>query len=311
MSIALPLPESDLSSLRARTRGSMGLSVIAHAALFAWLILAPHPEQVREKVTEISFLEGSDATDAAAAAAPAAAQETSPGTMVAETETQHFRRESHRAEVDPTPQSSSLDDRIQARLASMQTTSSRPSSGVTPSAPPAMWNAAPAVPGGMGGGGSAPASMSRGGGGGVSPMPLVRGTGGHAPSLAMAPAPATEHSEASQPARESGSTASRTLAGATLMGPIADRAVLLHVAPEYPDWAKREAVEGSVTLYFVVRPDGTIKENVLVQKTAGFGDFDDNARTALRAWRFEPLREGRTGEQWGTITFRYRIRDGG
>jgi TonB family protein len=53
------------------------------------------------------------------------------------------------------------------------------------------------------------------------------------------------------------------------------------------------------------------KENVLVQKTAGFGDFDDNARSALRAWRFEPLREGRVGEQWGTITFHFRIRDAG
>ena len=81
--------------------------------------------------------------------------------------------------------------------------------------------------------------------------------------------------------------------------------------PVYPDWAKREAVEGSVTLYFVVRPDGSVKENVLVQKTAGFEDFDESARTALRAWRFEPLHGGRTGEQWGTITFHFRLREAG
>ena len=66
-----------------------------------------------------------------------------------------------------------------------------------------------------------------------------------------------------------------------------------------------------MTLYFVVRPDGTVKENILVQKTAGFGDFDDNARAALRAWRFEPLKNGRTGEQWGTITFHFRLRSAG
>jgi TonB family protein len=95
------------------------------------------------------------------------------------------------------------------------------------------------------------------------------------------------------------------------MGPVADRPIISHVAPEYPDWAKREAVEGSVTLMFIVRPDGTIKENILVQKTAGFEDFDENARTALRAWRFQPLRDGRVGEQWGTITFHFRLRDGG
>lgn len=307
MSIALPAPLSDLAGLRRRTSGSMVASVIAHAALFAWVVLAPHPERVHEKVTEISFLEGGEA----AAAAPAEARQTAPGALVAETETRHFRRESRSADVEPVPQSeSSLDDRIEARLAALQNTASRPSSGATPGAPSAMWNAAPAVPGGIGSGGSAPVAMARGGGG-TSPLPLVRGTGGHVSGPALAPAPAAEHSETSRPAREGESTARRTLAGATLMGPIADRAVLVHVAPEYPEWAKREAVEGSVTLYFIVRPDGTIKENVLVQKTAGFGDFDDNARNALRAWRFEPLREGRTGEQWGTITFRYRIRDGG
>jgi TonB family protein len=79
----------------------------------------------------------------------------------------------------------------------------------------------------------------------------------------------------------------------------------------YPEWAKEEAVEASVTLYFVVRPDGGVKENILVQKTAGFEDFDESARAALRAWRFEPLRAGRVGEQWGTITFHFRLRDVG
>src|SRR5439155_74479 len=74
-------------------------------------------------------------------------------------------------------------------------------------------------------------------------------------------------------------------------------------------WGAATAVSGSGTLYFVVRPDGMVKENVLVQKTAGFEDFDENARAALRAWRFEPLHGGRTGEQWGTITFHYRIRE--
>jgi TonB family protein len=116
---------------------------------------------------------------------------------------------------------------------------------------------------------------------------------------------------AEAPARESESSARRTIAGATIMGPIADRAVLAHPLPIYPEWAKKEAVEGSVTLYFVVRPDGGVKENILVQKTAGFTEFDDNARAALRNWRFESLKGGRTGEQWGVITFHFRLRDAG
>jgi hypothetical protein len=32
---------------------------------------------------------------------------------------------------------------------------------------------------------------------------------------------------------------------------------------------------------------------------------------ALRAWRFKALSPGQSGEQWGTITFRYRLRDAG
>jgi TonB family protein len=68
-------------------------------------------------------------------------------------------------------------------------------------------------------------------------------------------------------------------------------------------------VEGSVTIYFVVLPDGRVKENIMLQKTSGFSDFDDNALNALKMWRFKPLEGGATGEQWGTITFHYRLTD--
>jgi TonB family protein len=54
-----------------------------------------------------------------------------------------------------------------------------------------------------------------------------------------------------------------------------------------------------------------VKENIQVQKTAGFEDFDESARTALRSWRFEALRGGRTGEQWGVITFHFRLTSAG
>ena len=97
------------------------------------------------------------------------------------------------------------------------------------------------------------------------------------------------------------------LAGASLTGPVADRPLLAFNKPQYPEWAKQEAVEGSVSIYFVVLPDGHIKENVRVEKTSGFGDFDENAVKALLTWRFEPIKKGKTGEQWGTITFHYRL----
>ena len=169
--------------------------------------------------------------------------------------------------------------------------------------------AAPAGPIPGGGGGHAPLALSRGGGEGP-PLSLTRGPSSSlAPSLAATGLPAGRSGSAA-PAAAGEQAVRRTLAGAALAGPIADRPILHYVAPIYPEWAKRDAVEGSVTLYFVVRPDGGVKENVLVQKTAGFEDFDENARAALRDWKFQPLREGRTGEQWGTITFRFRLGEG-
>jgi TonB family protein len=100
----------------------------------------------------------------------------------------------------------------------------------------------------------------------------------------------------------------RNLAGAQLAGPVADRELLSHVTPEYPEWAKSEGVEASVTLHFLVLPDGRVKENVLVDRTSGFGDFDENAVIALRQWRFAPA--SGPGEQWGSITFNFRLTDG-
>jgi len=126
-------------------------------------------------------------------------------------------------------------------------------------------------------------------------------------SMVMATIPSTDAKPVE--VQDTDTKAQRELAGALLTGPVADRPLLSFRKPDYPEWAKDEAVEGSVTIYFVVLPDGRIKENIMVQKTSGFRDFDDNAVSALRSWRFEPLKGGATGEQWGTITFHYRLSD--
>ena len=87
-------------------------------------------------------------------------------------------------------------------------------------------------------------------------------------------------------------TVRRTLSGAALAGPAADRPVRKYIMPEYPEWAKREGVEGSVTLGFVVMPDGRVKRNVMVHRTSGYEDFDRRAQEAIRLWRFEPHARG-------------------
>ena len=239
-------------------------------------------------------------------------QTTSAGVAAASVTNEHFRRESQSAEMQPTPQSDlALDDRLNARLAALQgATSSHVANPITTTLPNGLWGAPSTVSGQ--GAGSGPLTLKHGGGAGTGSALALTRLGGTGTGEASALVPArVAAAAAAEPAREGNATAHRELSGASLIGPVADRPILHSALPQYPEWAKRDAVEGSVTLYFIVRTDGTVKENVLVQKTAGFEDFDDSARTALRAWRFEPLHEGRTGEQWGTITFHFRLRDAG
>ena len=62
-------------------------------------------------------------------------------------------------------------------------------------------------------------------------------------------------------------------------------------------------------LGFSVLADGRVKPDIRVERGSGHADFDRNAVEALRDWRFEPLPAGRSGEQWGVITFHFRLRD--
>jgi TonB family protein len=300
--------------VRQRTRWTMGVSLALHALLLAF-VLAPRPaREAAPELTEITMLSPGDLAESPAgdpAPATAVAREPSPGARVPVRQDESFRRTSDQAELSPDADAISAADRVSARLAAMRQDVSVPvanaSAAVTTSA---VWTT-PAAAAGGGGGNAQALSLTRGGTGeGSTPLALGRGGGtsvspalaqaGAAPRFADAPATAPEDGDAH---------ARRTLAGAQLAGPIADRAVLRHVTPDYPEWAKRDGVEAAVTLYFIVRPDGSVRENILVQKTAGFGDFDDSARAALAAWRFAPLGGGRTGEQWGTITFHFRLKD--
>lgn len=306
-----PLAALSLHQIQKHTRWSLSASTILHALLFTWLILLWRPEPEVPPITEISFIEPGDlAAPSLAKSGPAGDEESAPGELKPGDQDVHFRRETRSPELRFDSQSpSAADDRLNARLAALQGSSSTPSAGVTASAPASLWGSSPATVSGPGTGGGSPAALKRGGEGTGPALELTRGGHGVAPAMVATPSVA-ERAASEAPAKSSEGMTRRTLAGVTLMGPIADRAILAHVTPVYPDWAKRDAVEGSVTLYFVVRADGTVKENILVQKTAGFAEFDENARAALAAWRFEPLHDGRAGEQWGNITFHFRLRGG-
>jgi len=306
----------DQELVRRRTRWTMTISFVVHALLFLWFTSFKTTTQDLPIVTEVVLLEPGDLNPTAAAApapAPERQEQTVKGVSKPNNADAHFIRMERSGDVALDPQvSNTFQDQLNSRLAAIQQQNSPLPVGTATGSPTAsLFGSTPATVGTPGGSGTAPVKLNRGGGTGGPPLELSRGgTAGAPASLAPASIQAGK-SEAAAPSKPGDATAQRTIAGASLAGPIADRPVLFYTLPTYPDWAKKEAVEGSVTLYFVVRPDGTVKENILVQKTAGFGDFDDNARSALRAWRFEALKGGRTGEQWGTITFHFRLRSAG
>lgn len=303
----------DMEEVRRKTRWMMTVSIAVHALLFLWIVLQPSMAKETPPLTEITFLEPSELEGApAAAAVNVSAEEPRSGAASRANKEARFQRLERNGDISLDPVAPDVQaDQLEARLASLQQTASLAPAGTGTSVVPAsLFGSGSAPMGGIGGGPSV--ALTRGGGGG-SALPLTRGgTGGSGIAPTTLPVSKAGAGGGAQSAASAGDAAARrTVAGASLAGPIADRKVLSTDVPDYPEWAKREAVEGSVTLYFVVRPDGTVKENVVVQKTAGFGEFDDNARAALLAWRFEPLHGGRTGEQWGTITFHFRLRDVG
>ena len=303
----------DYDVVRRRTRITMTISICVHLLLMMWFTLVRPATQAAPELTEITMIDPGDLAAPAATAAASSGPEVK-GMPQPSAREQRFQRARTDADIAPEPQTAAAAaDRIAARLASIQSREAASVSGVASASLPTGVLGSGAVSGGTLGNGAGPISLTRGGTStGAGPaLALTRGGTGSGMSAAVVATGLPAASETSAPARGEGNTARRSLAGAQLMGPVADRPVLLYSRPVYPEWAKRDAVEGSVTLYFVVRPDGSIKENVLVQKTAGFEDFDENARTALRAWRFQPLTGGRTGEQWGTITFHFRLSEPG
>ena len=73
----------------------------------------------------------------------------------------------------------------------------------------------------------------------------------------------------------------------------------------YPEWAKREASRDRSPCTSFCPTAAKPKKTRLGRRTSGFADFDDGAVEALLAWRFVAMPN--TGEQWGRITFHYKL----
>ena len=302
--IASSVISRDNNRARVRMGRSITASVVLHALLFLLLLLTGGVGASGEQLTEITWMDG----DPGPAATPTPEVNSQPVPSGPAPQPVHYERRVEKADVTVDPQTVAVaNDQLENRLATLQAQASRGSQ-------PAL-----AVgTGGHGGAGLALAPSGSGGSGIPSPIALHRESGRRPVPLELrrveeaAPVPVAASVDAPQKAKAAGrseSTARRDLAGATLLGPVANRKLLKYSTPVYPDWAKREGVEGSVRLYFIVGEDGRVKDNIVVEKTSGYPDFDANANTALTSWLFEPLPRNQVGDQWGEITFHFRLTD--
>ena len=77
--------------------------------------------------------------------------------------------------------------------------------------------------------------------------------------------------------------------------------------PRYPEAARREGVEGTVTLRFEVLASGKVG-TVQVQRSAGRPDMDRAAVEAIKTWLFEPARRGKEAVAvWVTLPVRFEL----
>lgn len=294
----------ELAAIRERTRRLALWSLIAHAAAVVVFLAAASgqraPAEPEYVITEITWLD----------------PETPPAPLEAAPVQTDPRRESPPEETSVTvaaaearPVMPARDpnlDLLQRRLAALRDDDSARRQITAAAAPePARPHTDPATLGAFTPREAPPArSLPRAAARpAVRAAPLIK----NRPSVVGAAAgtlPARKNEPRTAPAQE-------ILPGISLAGEVSDRHLLDFTTPEYPEWAKHDGVEVSVELYFTVLPSGRVKENVLIERTSGYDDFDRRAKAALAAWRFESLGPGAVAEQWGRIEFKYRLRDAG
>lgn len=306
-----PTLRLEMAAIKLRTYKVLGWSLVVHLIILMFLTIYRSVSPAAQGITEITWLEPAPRPAAPERLPRAPSRIVNPEPRKHEYQ-EFFRRESPAAEVSPRPQSREADlDKINERLTSLQRETARTRTAVTSLAAPGSVHR-PALAGIPEGTAEdrEKVELTRRRGGGTTPIELERSAvSASVPAMAVPRTPETVVRPAA--AEEAESTTRRSLAGADLVGPVADRPLSAYTTPAYPEWAKREGMEASVTLYFLVLPNGRVKENILIQKTSGYEDFDRNAVTALRTWRFEPVGGGSAGEQWGIITFHYLLKDSG
>lgn len=148
-------------------------------------------------------------------------------------------------------------------------------------------------------GGALPVGYARGGGLSLAERPSARRGGGLAAPAPPPPSPGAKAPAEAAPSRKG---------GIEISGPLAGRGLLSARMPAYPDWAQERGVEADVLIRFFVGPDGRVLERMIVERTSGHKELDARCLEALARMLFAPLPAGRTEDQWGIVTFRFRLK---
>ncbi|GBC79716.1 hypothetical protein HRbin09_00942 [bacterium HR09] len=89
-------------------------------------------------------------------------------------------------------------------------------------------------------------------------------------------------------------------------GKIAEPRKIVHVAPTYPEIARKARIEGVVILEIIVDKAGNVRD-VRVLRGLGMG-LTEAAVEAVRQWRYEPATlNGRPVEVYITVTINFRL----
>jgi len=97
---------------------------------------------------------------------------------------------------------------------------------------------------------------------------------------------------------------SRSVTKITISGPLSSRKINYKPNTPYPLWAQERGLSATISVQIGVNPDGTVKDNVFVIRTSGFGSWDRLIINSVRQWKFAAL-QGSGIIQTGIITFNF------
>ena len=111
------------------------------------------------------------------------------------------------------------------------------------------------------------------------PLPQIK-----VPFNTIGGAPVVEFTGAENPSPPQVSTSAGTPT-LTAAGPV----LMQRVEPKYPAQAALQGIQGSVTVRFMVEPDGSVSDPVVTDAKPRRGIFDDASLHAVRRWKFKPV----------------------